>query len=160
MARRKKARRKGKRRATKAQLRALKKAHAANRRKHAKKRKPKRRKTAKRRKTSRKRSVAHHMRAASRRGFQPQSSGGGVASHYHSGSRSYAANIAKASKRRRRKAKGMKRFSKKSKGGVVTAASIIKGARSQGYKAWVCAGPKRSGCGGGRKGGHVVGILK
>lgn len=156
----KKRRKKGKRRATPAQLRALKKAHAALRAKRrGKKRKsPKKRKSSKRRKVSRRKSVAHHMRAASRRGFQPHSGGSGVAAHYHSGARSYAANVAAASKRRRKKARGMKKFGKK--GGIVTAASIIKGAKSRGYKAWVCAGPKRSGCGGGKKGGHVVGILK
>lgn len=157
----KKRRKKGKRRATKAQLRALKKAHAALRAKRrGKKRKSPKRKARKagRRKTTRKRSVAHHMRSASRRGFQPHSGGDSVSSHYHSGARGYASGVA-ASKRRRHKAKGMKRAAKKH-GGVVTAASIISGARSHGAKLWVCKGPKRSGCGGGRKGGHVVGVLR
>jgi len=109
------------------------------------------------RRKSRKRSVASHMRSSRRRGFQPRSSG--VASHYHTGSRGYAAGISSASKKRRRKVRSAKRYSKKH-GGTVTAASIIKGARDKNLKAWVCVGRIRSGCGGGRKGGHVVGHLR
>lgn len=44
--------------------------------------------------------------------------------------------------------------------GVVTAASILKGAKSNSLKLYVCAGKKFTGCGGGRKGAHVVGHLR
>ncbi len=44
--------------------------------------------------------------------------------------------------------------------GVVTAASILKGAKSNSMKLYVCAGKKFTGCGGGRKGAHVVGHLR
>jgi len=156
MARRKKSRRKGKRKATAAQMRGLRKAWAARKRKRkGKKSRPKKRRVKRRK--SRKRSVASHMRSSRRRGFQPRSSG--VASHYHTGSRGYAAGISSASKKRRRKVRSAKRYSKKH-GGTVTAASIIKGARDKNLKAWVCVGRIRSGCGGGRKGGHVVGHLR
>lgn len=42
---------------------------------------------------------------------------------------------------------------------TVTAASILKGSKSYKTKAWLCAGPKRTGCGGGKKGGHVLATL-
>lgn len=44
---------------------------------------------------------------------------------------------------------------------IVTADDVIggKAARKGKGAMWVCAGPTRTGCGGGKKGGHVVGIL-
>ena len=44
--------------------------------------------------------------------------------------------------------------------GVVTAASILRGAKSNAMKVYVCAGKRFSGCGGGKKGSHVVGHLR
>lgn len=45
-------------------------------------------------------------------------------------------------------------------GGVVTAASILRGAKSDAMKVYVCAGKRFSGCGGGKRGSHVVGHLR
>lgn len=39
---------------------------------------------------------------------------------------------------------------------TISANDIIKGAREQSMTAWICAGPKRTGCGGGKRGGHVI----
>lgn len=42
---------------------------------------------------------------------------------------------------------------------TVTAAQILKGAKSHRLKTWLCVGPKRTGCGGGKRGGHVLASL-
>jgi hypothetical protein len=49
---------------------------------------------------------------------------------------------------------------KHAKSGVVTAASILKAAQTQRGVAYVCAGKRYTGCGGGKKGAHVVGHLR
>ena len=51
-----------------------------------------------------------------------------------------------------------KRSSRKGEG-TITADAILKGTKARSAKAnkfWVCAGVKRTGCGGGKGGGHVV----
>lgn len=62
-----------------------------------------------------------------------------------------------------RKKRHSKKASHKHSGkhsGVVTAASILRGAKSNAMKVYVCAGKRFSGCGGGKKGSHVVGHLR
>jgi hypothetical protein len=61
-------------------------------------------------------------------------------------------------KKKRHSKKAHKHSGKHS--GVITAASILKGAKSQNLKLYVCAGKKFTGCGGGKKGAHVVGHLR
>lgn len=39
---------------------------------------------------------------------------------------------------------------------TISAKDIINGAREKSMTAWICAGPKRTGCGGGKRGGHVI----
>lgn len=163
MAKKKAKKRKGKRRSP-AQMRALRKMIAARKASLRKKGgSKKRRKSPKRRRKSHRQSVAHHMRSANRRGFQPQSSG--TASHYHSGARSYAAGIAAGMKKRRGRRRRKHHAAKaghgaRKHGNVVTAADILRNAKSKRMKVWSCAGMRRTGCGGGKRGGHVVGHLR
>jgi len=79
----------------------------------------------------------------------------------------------KSSKKRAKKAAPKRRKARKSKAHKhshakkrttkrahkhVTAKSILKAAK--GPKVWVCVGRVRTGCGGGKRGGHVVGNLR
>lgn len=67
---------------------------------------------------------------------------------------------------RARKASGSRRGTRRSsarRGGRVTYGQIMSRLRGTRSKAWVCAGPRRTGCGGGRRGrrgSRVIGILR
>jgi hypothetical protein len=56
-------------------------------------------------------------------------------------------------KRKPYKAKGKYKHGPR---GQITAAQIINGASKAQLAAWICAGARRTGCGGGKRGGHVV----
>lgn len=165
MAAKKTKKRKGRKPRSAAQKAATKRMLAANKSGRKKRRK------GKRRKTRVSKSVAERIAASYKRGYQgaPPS----VASHYHSGARSYAAGMAahrpkrRKGKRRRKSTPGGAPSPKKRhhggkhhKGGVVTAATILRNAKTKGMRVWTCAGVRRTGCGGGKRGGHVVGHLR
>ncbi len=165
----KKRSRKGKRKMSPAQRAALKKMQAA-RKASLKGGGKKRRRKGKRRAPKR---VRRAKRRTGPKGFRAHPLGDGTGAHYHAGSTAYARGIA-AFKPKRRKAKRRRkaacapsspkrrtkhRASKKHQG-VVSAATILRNAKSRGMKVWSCAGIRRTGCGGGKKGGHVVGHLR
>lgn len=60
----------------------------------------------------------------------------------------------KTAKKASKAAKPRKKAAKKVE--TITADTVIKGSVSTPLKMWLCAGPKRTGCGGGKRGGHVV----
>lgn len=156
---------KGKRRMSPAQRAALKKMQAAL--KASRQGGKKRRKTkAKRRKGKRRSKRRMGLGESFGRAHASRSN---VGSHYHSGARGYSAGIA-AHRPKKRRVKRHKagcapkarkgHAGKRKHTGVVSAATILKNAKSKGMKVWSCAGVRRTGCGGGRKGGHVVGHLR
>ncbi len=119
----------------------------------ARRRKVGRRRKGRRRKARRSVGSFYHSGARGYAKHAEAARASGVAAHYHSGARGLASHYAKKAKRRGRRRKG----------GAVTAASILRGARSRGAKLWICRGPKRTGCGGGKKrlkGSRVVGVLR
>lgn len=148
--------RKRKKRRSPAQKRALKKMLAARRKSlRGKGRKAPRRKKRGGWRRHKGGGVASHYHSGSRGYASGAAASQGVASHYHSGSRGLASHYGKSARKKTRRSK--------KHGGAVTAASILRGARARGKKLWVCSGPKRSGCGGGKKGrrgARVVGILR
>lgn len=123
-------------------------------------------------------SVAHHMSTANKRGFGAV---GFVPKKTRKKSKKKVAKKAKKSTYVRGRHHGIgspngggrtapskkKKSSRKaspSKGRSVTAAELISGARNRvtrsrtgSLKVWTCIGKIRSGCGGGKKGGHVIG---
>ena len=68
--------------------------------------------------------------------------------------------VSRPGKKRRKKSSGggKKRSKKPAAAAVVTADQILAGAKQKkaADRFWLCAGPKRTGCGGGVNGGHVV----
>jgi hypothetical protein len=183
MAAKKKAR-KGKRKATPAQLAALKKAHAA-RRANLKAGKPRKKGKAlhlKRGPKSKKRLYSATPRFMKEGEFRNMSGnivqvdgaamGRALMAAMNAGKKSAIVKRRKSGGKRRkginpytgrqrssamtvtapRARKGAKRG-----GNVVTAATILKGARAGAMKLYLCGGKKRTGCGGGSK---VVGILR
>lgn len=71
-----------------------------------------------------------------------------------------AANREIARLSRGKGARSRKSTKKHKPSGVVTAASILNSVKASRGVAYVCAGKKYTGCGGGKKGSHVVGHLR
>lgn len=177
--RRKVAKKAGRKRRTPAQVAATKRLVAYNKKHHGKTSK---RKTSKRRKSAP--VYSHPLSPAQYNLAAREAMASGLAGHLHVGRKrkgrkqvhqivsvggrhvGHFENFGPAATPKRRKKSVVRRApAKKTHRRVetVTAEQILKkaavGAKQHKIKMWLCAGPRRTGCGGGKRGGHVRGII-
>ncbi len=150
------------RKMTAAEKEAFKKRMAAGRKKAAgKKGKRRAKKTGTRKKTSRKKAPKRRKKASSACAPRKKSrSALAVARREYRAAEKFDrldnARMRKTKRKTKRKAYKAKGQYKHGPRGQITAAQIINGASKAQLAAWICAGARRTGCGGGKRGGHVV----